>query len=67
MLEFEVNDMTCNHCVASITKAISALAPDVAVQADLDTLRVTVSGDIDQDAVLVALGDIGFTAKPVPG
>lgn len=67
MLEFEVTDMTCGHCVASITKALTALAPDVSVQTDLETHRVTVSGAVDQDAVVAALDDIGFTARPMQG
>ena len=28
MLAFEVNDMTCGHCVATITEAVKALDPD---------------------------------------
>ena len=67
MLEFEVNDMSCNHCVASITKAVTAIKPDATVQTDLDTKRVRVNGDLSQQEVIAALDDIGFTARPVQG
>lgn len=67
MLEFDVNDMSCNHCVATITKAITAIAPDASVQADLDTRRITVKGNVDQSTVVAALDDVGFTAQPVQG
>lgn len=67
MLEFEVNDMSCNHCVASITKAITAIKPDATVQTDLDTKRVTVNGDFSQQEIVAALDEIGFTAQPVQG
>lgn len=65
MLEFKVPDMSCNHCIASITKAVNEVAPDAAVQADLDTRRVTVTGTADQAAVLSALSEIGFDAQAV--
>lgn len=67
MLQFEVNDMTCNHCVASITKAITSAAPDASVKADLATHRVTVTGDVTQESVVAALDDVGFTARPIQG
>lgn len=65
MLEFEVNDMTCNHCVASITKAITTTSPDAKVQANLDTHRVTVTGNVTQESVVAALDEVGFTARAV--
>lgn len=65
MLELNINDMTCNHCVASITKAVRSVAPDANVQADLDRHRIQISGTNDSDAVIAAINDIGFTAEPV--
>lgn len=67
MLEFKVENMTCGHCVASITKAITAIAPDASVQADLESHRVTVTGNVKANDVLSALDDIGFSAKTVQG
>ncbi len=40
MNTFEVKDMTCGHCVSTITKAVKALDPDARVQIDLATHRV---------------------------
>ena len=65
MLEFEVNDMTCNHCVASITKAITTTSHDAKVQANRDTHRVTVTGNVTQESVVAALDEVGFTARAV--
>lgn len=65
MLQFEVKDMSCNHCVQSITNAVKALDANATVQADLDARRVTVTGDVDPDAVVTALDDIGFPAQAV--
>ena len=52
MITFEVNDMTCGHCVSTITKALKATDKDAKVQIDLTTHRVqveSVSADADLD------------------
>ena len=35
MIAFEVKDMTCGHCVSTITKAVNALDPSARVRIDL--------------------------------
>lgn len=65
MLEFNVENMTCGHCVASITKAVKTIEPDADLQADLETHRIKVVGTTNQDAVLNAITDAGFIAHPV--
>lgn len=65
MLKFEVKDMSCNHCVASISKAVAAIHAGATVQADLDARQITVTGIDDADAVVTALDDIGFAAQPL--
>ena len=42
MITFEVNDMTCGHCVSSITKAVKAVDAGAQVQIDLATHRVSI-------------------------
>lgn len=64
MMVFDVKDMTCGHCVSTITKAIKATDPDAQVQIDLATHRVhiePVSADAEQLAQ--AIEDAGY--KPV--
>ena len=34
-MKFNVPDMTCGHCVATVTKAVKALDPVAEVKADL--------------------------------
>lgn len=36
MSTFSVPDMTCGHCVRSITEAIQAVAPQATVSTDLE-------------------------------
>ena len=42
MISFQVNDMTCGHCVSSITKAVKALDSGAKVQIDLASHRVDI-------------------------
>ena len=62
MLTFEVNDMTCGHCVSSITKAVGAVDQEAKVAADLATKRIYVSQTHANVQVLIdAMTDAGFT------
>ena len=54
MISFEVNDMTCGHCVSSITKAVKAVDSGATVQIDLATHRVEIE---PTKANAVELGD----------
>ena len=59
---FEVKDMTCGHCVSTITKAVKTVDPDATVQIDLAAHRVSVDSTAAQAAALSeAITDAGFT------
>jgi copper chaperone len=66
MIAFEVNDMTCGHCVSTITKALKATDKDVQVQIDLATHRVQVK-PVSASAVELAeaIKDAGYTPMAV--
>jgi len=70
MVTFEVNDMTCGHCVSTITKAVKALDPQAQVEVNLAAHRVTVdSASADQHSLQEAIAEAGFTpvdAAPAP-
>jgi copper chaperone len=66
MVTFEVQDMTCGHCVSNITKAVRAMDPTALVTADLATHRVQVEA-IESNST--KLGDVireaGYTPVAV--
>lgn len=66
MIAFEVNDMTCGHCVSTITKALNATDKDARVQIDLANHRVQVD-PVSADALQLAqaIQDAGYTPVPV--
>ena len=66
MTTFEVNDMSCGHCVSAITKAINVVAPGAAVQIDLATHRVTVGPSVaDAIQLRLAITEAGYTPTAI--
>ena len=62
MIAFQVNDMTCNHCVGSITQALMKVDPGAGVQINLAQHQVLVEPGIASAAQLTnAIADAGFT------
>jgi copper ion binding protein len=57
---FEVRGMSCGHCVAAITSAVSALPGVTGVDVDLAGGAVHVSGTTDDAAVAAAIEDAGY-------
>jgi copper chaperone len=62
VIAFEVQDMTCGHCVRTITQAVQALDPKAQVQIDLTTHRVAIdAAQADAAALGDAIREAGFT------
>lgn len=62
MIAFEVNDMTCGHCVSTITKALKTTDKDAKVQIDLATHRLRVEPvSADAEELAEAIKDAGYT------
>jgi copper chaperone CopZ len=62
MIELKVNDMTCEHCVNTITKTVTSLDPGAKVEADLGTKRVRIDSSRQADELTKVLEEAGFTA-----
>jgi copper chaperone len=63
-LRLNVDGMSCDHCVASITKAVTAIPGVTDVRVDLADKSVTVGGTFDDEAdetrVVDAIEDCGY-------
>lgn len=67
MIAFEVKDMSCGHCVATITQAIQQADPQATVQVDLARHRVSVEpARADEAGLRDAISEAGYTPVPVP-
>jgi copper chaperone len=58
---FSVEDMSCNHCVATIEKALKAGLPGAQFTIDLENQRVFVAGD--PKAAETVIRDAGYEPK----
>ena len=66
MIAFDVKDMSCGHCVASITKAVQAIDAGAQVNVDLARHRVQVEPvQADAAALRAAIVAAGFTPELV--
>ena len=61
MIEFEVKDMTCSHCVGTIKRVIYETAPGTRVDIDLDRHLVRVGGASQADTIARAIREVGYT------
>jgi copper chaperone len=61
MIEFTVSDMTCNHCAATITKAVKGVDASGTVEVDLAGKRVRIGSARPAEEFRAAIEDAGFT------
>jgi copper ion binding protein len=57
---YAVNGMTCQHCVNAVSEEVGKLAGVEGVAVDLAAGTVTVTGDVDADAIRAAVDEAGY-------
>ena len=62
--EYQVNGMSCGHCEASVRGEVTKLAGVAGVEVSAKTGRLVISTDspVDDDAVIAAVDEAGYTA-----
>ena len=63
MQTFNVQGMSCGHCVKAITQAVQSKDPAADVQIDLSARTVQVQSSLPVDAVLQAIKEEGYEAS----
>ena len=63
MPTFQVNDMTCGHCVATVTKALEGLDATAQVTIDLAAHRVVVESSESPERIAQAIRAAGYTPE----
>jgi copper chaperone len=59
--DYTVEGMTCSHCVVSVREEVVEVAGVSAVDVDLASGRMTVTGqDVNDDAVRQAVAEAGY-------
>lgn len=57
---FQVQGMSCGHCVGAVTAAVKALDPQAQVQVDLGSGKVEVQSQQEGAAIARAIEDEGY-------
>ncbi|TAL97551.1 MAG: copper chaperone [Paraburkholderia sp.] len=66
MLEFKVEGMSCQHCVAAVTQAIHEQDASAQVKVDLVAGQVSVESKQPADVLRAAIDDAGYTVVGAP-
>ncbi|OYV66830.1 MAG: heavy metal transport/detoxification protein [Acidiphilium sp. 37-67-22] len=66
MIEFNVEGMTCQHCVRAVTGAVQAVHPGAEVAVDLAAGKVTIPAATAAEAAALAaaIEEEGYKVKP---
>jgi copper chaperone len=63
MQVFNVEGMSCGHCVKAITQAVQTRDPAASVRVDLAAKEVGVESALTADQVIAAINKEGYEAK----
>lgn len=64
MQTFNVQGMSCGHCVKAITQAVQARDPAADVQVDLGAKTVRVQSSLPVDTVVEVIKEEGYEVSP---
>lgn len=62
MIELDVPEMTCNHCVATVTQAVKGVDDGARCEVDLGTKRVRVDSALPPSDFVEALEEVGYSS-----
>jgi copper chaperone len=63
MQVFNVQGMTCGHCVKAVTRAVQEQDAAARVEVDLAGKQVRVQSELAQEQILTAIRDEGYQAE----
>ncbi|MDX0494080.1 copper chaperone [Sinorhizobium medicae] len=60
MYHLNVSDMTCDHCVKTVEKAVKSVDPHAKVAINLEAKTASIDSWISSDAFVAAIEDAGY-------
>ncbi len=57
---YDVPGISCGHCKAAIEEEVGQLDGIIEVDVDVDSRKVTVTGEVDDDAIHTAVEEAGY-------
>lgn len=64
-MHLDVDNMSCQHCVRTVTSAIRALDANAQIEVDLERGQVVASGNLEPEKVIAVLFEEGYPARLV--
>ena len=64
MQRYIVEDMSCEHCVGTVTEAIKTSDPEATVNIDLASKTVAVDSAMSDDDIRTAIRSAGYKPQP---
>ncbi|MBI6797835.1 heavy-metal-associated domain-containing protein [Pseudomonas syringae] len=61
---FNVQGMTCGHCVRAVTEAIKNDDPSAEVQVELASKQVKVQSSLSPERIVSLISEEGYQAQP---
>lgn len=65
MIEIQVGDMSCGHCVGRVTQAVKDVDEAARVEVNLETKRVSIASNVAAGEFEEAIRAAGYTPVPV--
>lgn len=65
MLRYNIENMTCGHCVATVTKAVHGVDASAAVRASVADQSLEIDTGASSEAIRTAVTAAGYPLTPV--
>jgi copper ion binding protein len=65
MYDLQVEGMSCDGCVRSVTKSVQSVDSKARVEVDLATKKVRVETDASLEAIKAAISDAGYDVTAI--
>jgi copper chaperone len=60
---FNVQGMSCGHCVGAVTQAVKGVDPQAEVKVDLASGKVEVQSELERAEIAKAIEEEGYTVQ----
>lgn len=60
MIEFNIPQMSCGHCVKAVTEAVQEVDAQAKVDVNLASKKVNIESGASRDKLVQALGEAGY-------
>lgn len=64
-MKFKVENMSCEHCVRTLSRALKALDPQARVDVDLASGTLALESLISTETAIEVMAEAGYPAVPV--